>query len=78
VKAQVDVVWLASIFLLVASCSHQVGRLEVQSRIAAKQSQFLETEYRAHPNRPHYGHATKSFQGAVLIAQTCEDHGFPK
>ena len=46
-----------------------------QSRIAAKQSQFRETEYRAHPNRPHYGHAIQSLQCAFLIAQTREDHG---
>ena len=46
-----------------------------QSRIAAKQSQFREAEYRAHPNRPHYGHAIQSLQCAFLIAQTREDHG---
>src|SRR5437764_15346597 len=45
------------------------------SWIAAKESQFRETEYRAHPNRPHYRHATQSLQGAFLIAQTREDHG---
>src|SRR6266436_8376119 len=45
------------------------------SRIAAKQSQFRETEYRAHRNRPHYGHAIQSLQCAFLIAQTREDHG---
>src|SRR4051794_27101409 len=46
-----------------------------QSRIASKQSQFREAEYRAHSNRPHYGHAIQSLQSAFLIAQTREDHG---
>ena len=45
------------------------------SRIAAKQSQLRESEYRAHPNRPHYGHAIQSLQGAFFVTQTREDHG---
>src|SRR5688572_1661774 len=46
-----------------------------QPRIAAKQSQFREAEYRARPNRPYCGHASESLQGAFLIAQTREDQG---